>query len=158
VSKQREGAAIGWGLMVRSVKAIPDQILVLVVEDEEMVRLTIVEALRDEGFEAIEVDHAAAALVTLLAHARRIHVLFTDIQMPGTMDGVALAHHTSEHWPWIGLIVTSARPRPHRMTPPQRCRFLPKPYQHRHVVRHIRELYAAEGRRIRSDRARQAEH
>ena len=55
---------------------------------------------------------AEAALIVLESHARRIHVLFTDIQMPGTMDGLALAHHTSKHWPWIGLLVTSARPQP----------------------------------------------
>ena len=46
-------------------------------------------------------------LVAEESHARPIHVLFTDIQMPGTMDGLALAHHTPKHWPWIGLLVTS---------------------------------------------------
>jgi CheY-like chemotaxis protein len=92
---------------------MPDQILVLLAEDEEMVRFVIAETLRDEGFEVMEVEHAEAALGTLRTHAARIHVLFTDIQMPGAMDGVALAHHTSKHWPWIGLLITSARPSPH---------------------------------------------
>jgi CheY-like chemotaxis protein len=82
---------------------MPDQILVLVVEDEEPVRLVIVEALRDEGFDVMEVEHADAALVTLPEHAARIHVLFTDTQMPGKMDGVALAHHASTHWPQMLL-------------------------------------------------------
>jgi CheY-like chemotaxis protein len=82
--------------------------------------------------------------VSLLeSRARHIHVLFTDIQMPGTMDGLALAHHTSEHWPWIGLLITSARPHPNRAAFPEKSRFLAKPYQHRHVIRHIRELAAA---------------
>jgi hypothetical protein len=89
---------------------MPDQTFVLVAEDEELVRLVIVQALLDEGFEVMEVEHAEAALIVLESHGRRIHVLFTDIQMPGAMDGLALAHHTSKHWPWIGLLVTSGRP------------------------------------------------
>jgi CheY-like chemotaxis protein len=122
---------------------MPDQTLVLVAEDEELVRLVIVQALLDEGFEVIEAEHAEAALIVLGSHAHRIHILFTDIQMPGTMDGLALAHHTSKHWPWIGLLVTSARPHPDRATFPKESRFVAKPYRHRDVIRHIRELAAA---------------
>jgi CheY-like chemotaxis protein len=119
-----------------------DQTFVLVAEDEELIRLVIVQALLDEGFEVMEAEHAEAALTVLEGHARRIHVLFTDIQMPGTMDGLALAHHASKHWPWIGLLVTSARPHPDRATFPKDSRFVAKPYRHHHVIRHIRELAA----------------
>jgi two-component system, response regulator PdtaR len=122
---------------------MPEQTFVLVAEDEELVRLIIVQALLDEGFEVMEVEHAEAALIVLESHGRRIHVLFTDIQMPGAMDGLALAHHTSKHWPWIGLLVTSARPHPDRTAFPEQSRFVGKPYQHRDVIRHIRELAAA---------------
>jgi CheY-like chemotaxis protein len=122
---------------------MPDQAMVLVAEDEELVRFVIVEALRTEGFEVMEVEHAAAALIVLESHARRIHVLFTDVQMPGTMNGMALAHHTSTHWPWIGLLVTSAQPHPDSTAFPEESRFLAKPYEHRDVIRHIRELAAA---------------
>jgi CheY-like chemotaxis protein len=126
-----------------SVEIMPDQTIVLVAEDEESVRLVIVQALLDEGFEVMEAEHAEAALIALKSHARCIHVLFTDIQMPGTMDGLALAHHTSKHWPRIGLLVTSAGPHPDRASFPKESRFVAKPYEHRHVVRHIRELAAA---------------
>jgi CheY-like chemotaxis protein len=126
-----------------SIEIMPDQTLVLVAEDEELVRLVIVQALLDEGFEVLEAEHAEAALIVLESHALRIHVLFTDIQMPGTMDGLALAHHTSKHWPRIGLLVTSAQPYPDRAAFPAESRFLAKPYRHRHVIRHIRELAAA---------------
>jgi CheY-like chemotaxis protein len=119
------------------------QTQVLVAEDEELVRLVIAEALRDAGFEVMEVEHAQAALGVLEVHAARIHVLFTDIQMPGPMDGLALAHHTVKNWPKIALLLTSARPRPDRLKLPEKSRFVPKPYQHRHVIRHIRELTAA---------------
>jgi CheY-like chemotaxis protein len=122
---------------------MPDQTFVLVAEDEELVRLVIVQALLDEGFEVMEAEHAEAALIVLESHARRLHVLFTDIQMSGTMDGIALAHHTSKHWPWIGLLVTSALPHPDRATFPEQSQFLAKPYQYRDVIRHIRELVAA---------------
>jgi two-component system, response regulator PdtaR len=122
---------------------MPDQILVLVAEDEELVRLVVIEALHDAGFEVMDVEHAEAALGLLQNHATRIHVLFTDIQMPGAMDGLALAHHTAKHWPKIALLITSSRPRPERAELPEKSRFLAKPYRHQHVIRHIRELVAA---------------
>jgi two-component system, response regulator PdtaR len=121
---------------------MPDQILVLVAEDEDLVRLVIVDVLEDAGFEVMQVGHAAAALDILQIHAPRVHVLFTDIHMPGKMNGLALAHHTAKHWPKIALLLTSARPG--RAQPlPEKSRFLPKPYRHDHVIRHIRELAAA---------------
>jgi two-component system, response regulator PdtaR len=89
---------------------MPDPILVLVAEDEELVRLVVVDALEDAGFEVIEAGHAEAALGILQIHAARIHVLFTDIHMPGTMDGLALCHHTAKNWPKIALLLTSAHP------------------------------------------------
>jgi len=119
------------------------QIFVLVVEDEELVRLIVVEALRDAGLEVMEAEHAEAALSVFQRHAARIHVLFTDIQMPGDMDGLALAHHTAKTWPGIALLITSARPRPDQALLPAKSRFVAKPYRHSHVVRHIRELAAA---------------
>ena len=120
-----------------------DRIFVLVAEDEELVRMVIVEVLEDEGFEVMHVEHAEAALGILETHGHRVHVLFTDIQMPGDMDGIALAHHTAKNWPHIALLITSARPRPHQSTLPKKSRFLAKPYRHHHVIRHIQELAAA---------------
>jgi two-component system, response regulator PdtaR len=122
---------------------MPDQILVLVAEDEGLVRLVIVAALEDAGFEVIEAEHAEAALGVLQNHAARIDVLFTDIHMPGTMDGIALARHTAKNWPKIAVLVTSARPPPHQPSLPEKSRFLAKPYRHDRVFRHIRELVAA---------------
>jgi DNA-binding NtrC family response regulator len=117
-----------------------DQVIILVAEDEELVRPVIGEALEDAGFEVIEAEHAEAALLVLQIHAARIHVLLTDIHMPGAMNGLALAHHTAANWPKIALLMTSARPRPHQRWLPEKCRFLAKPYQHEHVICHIREL------------------
>src|ERR1700679_1665511 len=119
------------------------RIRILVAEDEELVRFVIVEALKEAGFAVMHAEHAEAALAVLQLYGARIHVLFTDIQMPGTMDGVALAHHTAKNWPKIALLITSARPRPDRAVLPKKSRFLAKPYQHHQVIRHIRELAAA---------------
>ncbi len=122
---------------------MPDQILVLVAEDEELVRLVIVDVLRDTGFEVMEAEHAEAALGTLLVHAARVHVLFTDIQRPGALDGLALAHNTAKNWPKIALLITWGRPSPHPPLLPDKSRFVAKPYQHDDLIRHIRELAAA---------------
>ena len=78
----------------------------------------------------MEAEHAEAALKSLHAKASDIHVLFTDIQMPGTMDGLALAHHTAQNWPWIALLITSGLPRPDQAALPIESRFLSKPYHH----------------------------
>jgi two-component system, response regulator PdtaR len=114
---------------------------IVVAEDEPLIRMLVVEVLIQNGFEVLEACHAEAALVHLIARAADIHVLFTDVTMPGTMNGLALAHHTRGHWPWIGLIIASGRPVLGEM--PVGSRFLAKPYLLSHAVRHARELIAA---------------
>ena len=68
---------------------------VIVVEDDALIRMVAADVLADAGFTVIEAGHAGEALALLEAHASGIHVLFTDIQMPGAMDGLALAHYAS---------------------------------------------------------------
>jgi CheY-like chemotaxis protein len=89
--------------------------VVLVAEDEALIMMNIVDDLVEEGYTVLEARHAAEALRILDAGADSIHILFTDVSMPGEMDGIALCHHTKKHRPWIGLLVTSA-PRPLRPT------------------------------------------
>ena len=84
--------------------------------------------------------HAAEALAILRKQASGVHVLFTDIHMPGLMNGLALAHHAHIHWPWIGLILASGRARPLPADLPVGSRFLAKPYDFHHLVGHVREL------------------
>jgi DNA-binding NtrC family response regulator len=72
----------------------------------------------------------------------RIHVVFTDVHMPGPMDGLVLAHHVRRHWPSIGLLVASGRGNVDARAMPEGSRFIPKPYHLDHVVHHIRELRA----------------
>jgi two-component system, response regulator PdtaR len=104
--------------------------------------MQIAEALIEEGFLVIEARHAGEALATLNSQAADVHVLFTDIQMPGSMDGLALTHHAHGDWPWIALLITSGAATLETALPAG-IRFLPKPYLPSHVIAHVRELLAA---------------
>ena len=117
--------------------------VVVVVEDEPLIRMVVVQLLTDEGYKVWEAEHAEEALALLEAEAQGVHVLFTDVWMPGDMDGLALSHHVKAHWPWIRLLVTSAHAGLSEEDLPAGGRFLPKPYHHHHVVQHVRELAEA---------------
>jgi CheY-like chemotaxis protein len=101
--------------------------LVLVVEDEILIRMNSVDMIRDLGFEVIEAVDADEA-VYLLESIPGIEVVFTDIQMPGSMDGLLLAAFVSDRWPPVALLITSGRERPLAADMPAGARFIPKPY------------------------------
>ena len=113
----------------------------MVVEDEFLIRAMAVEALTEAGFEVLEAEHAQGALGVLRDRANRIRALFTDIHMPGAMNGLDLAHHARTNWPWIRLLLASGLANPHTTKMPAGSRFLSKPYDVAHAVRHIRELF-----------------
>ena len=113
---------------------------VVVAEDEPLIRMMVAQLLVEEGFLVWEAEHAAKAIAILEVEARSIHLLFTDIRMPGDMDGLALSHHVKVHWPWIGLLVTSAHASIPERELPRGGRFLLKPYRFNHLVSHLREL------------------
>lgn len=119
---------------------IPSIPVVIVAEDELPVRMLAVEFLMDEGFAVIEAENAEEVLIVLESRARAIHVLFSDIHMSGHMNGVELAHHVKDHWPWIGVLLASGQAAPGSLDLPIGCRFLAKPYDPVHVVAHCREL------------------
>ncbi|MET0538418.1 MAG: response regulator [Xanthobacteraceae bacterium] len=99
-------------------------VVVLVVEDEILVRMVAVEALEDAGYSTLEAANADEAIQLLETHPE-IRLVFTDVQMPGSMDGVKLAEAVRKRWPPVRLIVTSARPKPMLI---EDAIFLPKPY------------------------------
>lgn len=102
------------------------QIRVLVVEDEFLIRMTLAEALGDEGFEVIEAETAEAALPILRADPA-IRLLLTDIQLPGGMNGRALALKAREHRPALPIIYMTGRPDPSDSGTPLDV-FIAKPY------------------------------
>ena len=90
-----------------SANTTKSSVVVMVVEDEEVIRTMASEFMADAGFEVLEAPDADTAVRLLQTEAERVHVLFTDLRMPGAMDGLMLAHHTRRNWPWIDLVVTS---------------------------------------------------
>ena len=115
--------------------------IVLVVEDEMLIRMLAVEAFQEEGFSVLEAEHAADAL-RMLADRPLIHVLFTDVNMPGEMNGIDLAEQLKAASPGLHLIITSALPilRPIEHLP---ARFVAKPYDPSSVIKIAKELLAA---------------
>ena len=114
-------------------------IAVLVVEDDALVRMGIVDELEDAGFEVFEATNPTDAIDILVANSQ-ISVMFTDIDMPGGVDGLKLAASVRDRWPPITIIVTSG----HRTVDvgdlPVRARFMSKPYNPDTVVRSILEM------------------
>jgi two-component system, response regulator PdtaR len=121
-------------------KSHPRPIVVVVAEDEMLLRMIAVEALTEEGFIAIEAGHATAALEVCKSRANEIDVLFTDIRMPGSMDGLELAHRVRERWPQISVVIASGNLFVPADELPAGASFLPKPYDMRRVVHVIREM------------------
>jgi two-component sensor histidine kinase len=81
---------------------------ILVVEDEMLLRMRAVDMVEDAGYKAVEAINADAALAILESRSD-IELLFTDIQMPGSMDGLKLAHAVHERWPAIKIILVSGQ-------------------------------------------------
>jgi two-component system, response regulator PdtaR len=118
--------------------------VILVAEDEALIMMNVVDDLIEAGYDVLEARHAEQALAILSSAADGINILFTDVRMPGEMDGIALCHHTKKYWPWIGLLATSAHPAPAVAELPEGCRFLPKPYHRAHVMEHLAALIGAD--------------
>jgi CheY-like chemotaxis protein len=118
-------------------------IVVLLVEDEAVIRMSAVTILSSEGFEVLEAMDAQAAIAILGVDADRIQVLFTDARLPGSMDGVMLARYVRMHWPWISLIINSGIAGAADQEMPEGSRFFTKPYDLRDIAIHIRQTATA---------------
>ncbi|MBD2749406.1 response regulator [Microvirga sp. BT688] len=114
--------------------------VVLLVEDEPLVRMTAADDLDDAGFRVLEAKNADEALVVLEAHSDEVQVLFADVNMPGSMDGMALAERVYQRWPHVLLLISSGYARPHPDEIPDHGRFVPKPYRGETLVRRITEM------------------
>jgi two-component system, response regulator PdtaR len=111
---------------------------VLIVEDESLVRLGAVRSIEEAGFEVIEAANADEA-IRILENRSDIRVVFTDIHMPGSMDGLKLAHAVRNRWPPIKIIVTSGRSQVSEQELPEGGRFFAKPYEATQITDTIRE-------------------
>ena len=113
--------------------------VILIVEDELLLRVDSAEVIESAGFEVIQAANADEAIAILTARPD-IHVVFTDIQMPGSMDGLKLARYVRNRWPPIKIVATSGRVRVEDDDLPAGSVFLPKAYRGAEVVAALREL------------------
>ena len=119
--------------------SLAKRVVVLVVEDEFLIRLSAVESIQEAGFEVVEAASADEA-IAILESRLDISVLFTDIQMPGSMDGLKLAAAVRDRWPPIKIITTSGQARIGCDDLPDGGLFLPKPYNAAQILKTLREL------------------
>jgi len=113
--------------------------VVLVVEDEALLRMNAVDIVEEAGFEVLEASNADDAIAILEARDD-VRVVFTDIQIPGSMDGLKLARAVRGRWPPIEIVATSGRVRVSCDDLPDGGRFLAKPYTSSQVTMLLREL------------------
>jgi DNA-binding NtrC family response regulator len=113
--------------------------VVLVVEDDVLIRFLIGDHLRDVGFNVLEASNVRDAM-TLIASQVRIDLVFSDINMPGDMDGCALANWLRVFSPKIPVILTSGAKPPRLIIEPTSRGFIIKPYAVEEAERHIREV------------------
>lgn len=115
--------------------------IVLVVDDEPFIRMNAIDILSDAGFGVLEATDAADALNVLGDHPE-IGVLFTDINMPGPMDGLALAQRVHEMRPDVHIILTSGKVRPTTEEIPDSGDFIGKPYREKQIVGLVNAAFA----------------
>lgn len=113
--------------------------VVLIVEDEPIQRMEMLDLVHDAGFETVEAwdaDHAIA----ILESRTDIRVVLTDVDMPGSMNGMRLAASIRRRWPPIEIIVTTAGRRPDIEALPARALFVPKPINPAEAIRALQQL------------------
>lgn len=115
--------------------------VVLVVEDEGLIRMDAVDALSDAGFELLEATCGDQA-VDILRERNDIDVVFTDVHMPGTIDDLALSQKIRNEWPRIGVIIASGLARLTQGGLPSRTVFFEKPSEHDQIIGAVNSLTA----------------
>ena len=113
--------------------------VVLVVEDEMLLRMRAVDMVEDAGYVPVEAVDADEALAILQSRSD-IVLLFTDVQMPGSMNGLQLALAVHERWPRIRIILASGRLKLSKSEIPENSRFFGKPLDSVEMVAEIREM------------------
>jgi len=114
---------------------------VLVVKDDALVRMDAVDLCEEAGFTAYEAKNAEQAIRMLERHAE-IRVLFTDVEMPGTLDGLKLARAVHDRWPPVTITVTSGRVRVTKDEMPENGLFFAKPYPPDGIIKTLNQISA----------------
>jgi CheY-like chemotaxis protein len=115
---------------------------VLIVEDEPILRMQAADVVEEAGFVPVEAKDADEAIVILKSRSD-IVLLFTDIHMPGSIDGLKLAHFVRDRWPPIKIIVVSGRVTLSKSDMPPGGRFFGKPFEASRMVSALRSMIGA---------------
>jgi CheY-like chemotaxis protein len=117
----------------------PTPVAVLIVDDESLIRWDLVALVEEAGCMAYEAANADEA-IRLLERHEEIRVVLTDINMPGSMDGLKLAHYVRGRWPPVKIIVTSGQMKLRREDLPADAAFIGKPYRPEHIRSALRAM------------------
>lgn len=120
-------------------QALASDMVVLVVEDEPLLRMMAMDLVEEAGYAAIGANDADEA-ERILESRDDIRIMFTDIHMPGAIDGMALAARVRDRWPPVEIIVTSGHTARENVSLPPRGIFVPKPYDHAEIVRLLHSM------------------
>jgi CheY-like chemotaxis protein len=120
--------------------------VVLIVEDSPLIRMGAFDLVLSAGYEALEAGNADEA-ICILESRDDIDLVFTDVQMPGTMDGIKLSHYIRDRWPPVKLIVASGAAILEESSLPFGSRFFSKPYDHDTLADAMARLLASDNPR-----------
>lgn len=109
----------------------------LVVDDDPMILMHACDILEEAGFRFYEAGTGAEAIEVLERHGENVTLLFSDVEMPGEIDGFALARHVDAHWPHIEIVISSGRMSPSPGDMPEKATFLGKPFDSQTVHSHL---------------------
>lgn len=117
-----------------------DRPYALVVDDDDVLRMDVAEILEQAGFETLEAPDGDEAIVVLEQHHLNVTLLFSDVEMPGSRNGFALAREVAVRWPSISLVIASGRLSPGPGDLPEGAHFISKPFSAEMVHGHLREM------------------
>ena len=112
----------------------------LVVDDDFLIRTDAAHILSIAGFRVLEAEHGDAAYALLETRHPDVVLLFTDVQMPGKLDGFALARAVAKSWPHVSIVVASGQAKPGPGEMPDKARFVGKPFSAEMVHTHLQEI------------------
>lgn len=112
----------------------------LIVDDDGLIRMNAADILADAGFRTFEADTGDKAITLLEREQECIVLLFSDVQMPGTRNGFALARETAQRWPHISIVIASGHVKPKPSDMPAGARFIAKPFSAELVHKHVKEI------------------
>jgi CheY-like chemotaxis protein len=129
----------GQAFVIMTEAKTPPEPVILIVEDEELLRLHAADLLEEHGFRVVEARNADAAL-KVLESRDDVRLLFTDIQMPGALDGLDLAREVHQRWPHVLLVITSGQKKLTEAEIPDHGRLVAKPYRAADLLGQVDEM------------------